>query len=255
MFLLEVAELKENFGKYFEVGLALSEPLKHECYHIRHSVYCSELGYERTNSLAEEKDDYDDRSWHVLLKARRTDSYVGCARMVRVCPDAPLMPLPFERICEHSIDRSIVDPRQLDRNTMVELSRLAVLSDYRKRKGEEKVPISISDEDMGTTNRPRFPYIPVGLYLALLAIAKQRGIDNMFTLTEPRLSRHLSALGFRMKQIGTGVEHRGIRVPSWLVTSDVYDHLPTFMRPLYELIFDQVTDAFALAEQQRSPAI
>jgi len=234
MFLLEVGNLKENFAKYFSVEAAIDDALRHEVYRVRHEVYCEELGYEHTNSLHEETDQYDARALQIALRAQSSGRIVGCVRLVQTDPAAADLPLPFEVLCAEHIDRSVIDPSTMDRRHIVEISRLAVLSDYRKRKGDGGGPIAISDEDMGTRDHPRFPYIPVGLYLGLLAAAELHGVTHLFTLTEARLARHLSALGFRIHLIGRAVEHRGKRVPSVIYRDEVMEHLPPFMRPLYD---------------------
>lgn len=241
MFLLEVGNLKENFAKYFSVEQATDEALKHEIYRVRHAVYCQELGYEPTNPEQEETDEYDERSLLIALRAQSSGRVVGCVRLVRTDPDHPEQLLPFEHLCADVLDRSIIDPQKMDRRHIVEISRLAVLPEYRKRKGDSSGPISISEEDMGTREQPRFPYIPVGLYLAMFAMSEIHGIDHLFTLTEPRLARHLSALGFRIHLIGQAVEHRGKRVPSVIHRDEVKQTLPAFMQPLFDQLHQDMS--------------
>jgi N-acyl amino acid synthase of PEP-CTERM/exosortase system len=245
MFLLEVGNLKENFSKYFTVEAAVDDALKREVYRVRHAVYCQELGYERTNPDEEETDSYDAHALQIALRAQNGGRIVGCVRLVQTDTTSPDLPLPFETLCADVIDRSIIDPAHVDRSRMVEISRLAVLSDYRKRKGDGSGPIAISDEDMGTRDHPRFPYIPVGLYLGLLAAAELHGIEYLFTLTEARLARHLSALGFRVHLIGRAIEHRGKRVPSVIYRTELMEHLPPFMRPLYDQMLLDMTRQYA----------
>jgi N-acyl amino acid synthase of PEP-CTERM/exosortase system len=245
MFLLEVGNLKENFAKYFSVEAAVTDELKREVYRVRHAVYCQELGYERTNPNEEETDRYDERSLQIALRAQAHGRIVGCVRLVRTDPDDLAAPLPFETLCADVIDRTIVDPALIDRRHAVEISRLAVLSDYRKRKGDSNSPMAISDEDLGTRDQPRFPYIPVGLYLGLLAAAEFHNIEHLFTLTEPRLARHLSALGFRIHLFGQAVEHRGKRVPSVVFRREAMAHLPGFMQPLYDQMKEEIFRQYA----------
>ncbi|WP_018230498.1 PEP-CTERM/exosortase system-associated acyltransferase [Methyloversatilis universalis] len=246
MFLLEVGSLKENFAKYFAVEAAVDEAMRHEVYRVRHQVYCEELGYEEVNPDHEETDQYDAQSLLIALRAQGSGRIVGCVRLVQVDPADPAAELPFEHLCSDAIDRTTIDPARIDRRHMVEISRLAVLSDYRKRKGDSGGPIAISDEDLGTRDQPRFPYIPVGLYLGLLAAAELHGVEHLFTLTEARLARHLTALGFRIHLIGQAVEHRGKRVPSVIYRRELMEHLPPFMRPLYDQLLEEMSARYAL---------
>lgn len=240
MFLLDFINLAGNFTKYFEVVPALTPELKNEVYHIRHAVYCEELGFESPRQDGMETDEYDAQSLHVLLRNVNNGDWVGCVRLVLARADDPQQPLPFEKYCASSLDRRIVDPAKLPRERVAEVSRLAVLARYRKRKGEQRTPVAISDRDFGTPEQPRFPYIPVGLYLGMIDLAQRHGLEHLFVLTEPRLARHLAALGVKIRRIGEGVDHRGHRVPSTMNVSGIIRGLSFFVRPLYETISAQV---------------
>ena len=117
-----------------------------------------------------------------------------------------------------------------------EISRLAVIAQFRKRKDDEKSPLSISDKDFGTPEQPRFPYIPVGLYLGTIELARLNGIHTLFVLTEPRLANHFRKFGVKIQTIGGAVEHRGQRIPSMMQTSGIIDNLWAIFRPLYRTI-------------------
>jgi len=125
-----------------------------------------------------------------------------------------------------------------------EVSRLARVRTYRRRKGEAKVAASISQHDFGSADQPRFPYIPVGLYLSVIAQARRHGIETLFMLTEPRLAKHLSHLGVDIHRIGGPVEHRGQRVPSMLSVEGVVRGLNFAVRPLYDVIAREVDAAY-----------
>jgi len=127
---------------------------------------------------------------------------------------------------------------------MAEVSRLAVVSAFRRRKGENREPGSIHTGDFGTQEQPRFPYIPVGLYLGMLAQAQRHGAENLFMLTEPRLVRHLALLGVRCRRVGDAVEHRGRRVPSMLSVQRTIRGFGPLVRPLYEAIEAEIAAGY-----------
>lgn len=236
-----------GFSRYFTAVPALTEELKQACYRIRHEVYCRDLGFEPARPDGMETDRYDAHSAHCLLKSTTSPDYVGCVRLILLPSDDPGLLLPFEQTCAQTIDRTIVDPSRMARERIAEVSRLAVASKYRRRKGESKVPASITKEDFGNAQQPRFPYIPVGLYLSMIAQAQQHGIETLFMLTEPRLAKHLARLGVDIRRIGGPVEHRGQRVPSMLSVESVVRGLNFVVRPLYEVIAREVAAAYGAA--------
>lgn len=240
MFFPDVINLGKTFTEYFEIVPALSDALRDEVYGIRHQVYCEELAFEPQRPDRREYDEYDAHSLHLLIRSVKSDKFIGCTRIVRARAEDPHFPLPFEKTCAAALDRSIVDPARLPRDTIAEISRLAVIAQFRKRKEDAKSPLSISDKDFGTPKQPRFPYIPVGLYLGTIELARLNGIRTLFVLTEQRLANHFRKFGVDIKTIGTPVEHRGQRIPSMMATSGIIDNLWAIFRPLYRTIAAEV---------------
>mgnify|MGYP000954959150 CR=1 FL=1 len=250
MFLSNLTELtmSQGYRRFFKVVPALTDELRAENYRIRHEVYCRELNYEPVRPEGLEADAYDERSVHCLVQSVSTGEFVGCARLVLVDPDAPLTSrLPFEIGCEATLDRSIVDPMALDRSRIAEISRLAVVGSYRRRRGEQDKPISISEEDFGTASRPRQPYLALAVYLCLISLARHYGITTLFVLTEPRLAANLSRLGVRLEQIGAGIEHRGTRIPSMMSVDEIIDGMNFVIRALFEVVSREVLEGLEAA--------
>jgi len=243
MFLPEIFDLGNAYRQYFELVPAYSDSLKDKVYRIRHQVYCEDLAFEPQRPDQREYDDYDAHSLHLLIRSVQTGEFVGCTRIVRVRPTDPDHPLPFEQTCGSTLDRSIVDPTRLPRNSIAEVSRLAVISRYRKRKDDDKKsPVPLSDADFGTPAQPRFPYIPISLYLGTIELARLNNIKTLFVLTERRLATHFKRLGVNIRTIGDPVEHRGERIPSMLNPDEVIDNLQKMVRPLYRVIAAEVAN-------------
>lgn len=241
MVLPEIFNLGNAYKQYFEIVPAYSDDLKDEVYRIRHQVYCEELAFEPPRPDRRERDDYDDQSLHLLIRSLHTRTFIGCTRLVRTRPADPAFPLPFEKACGTSLDRSVVDPAQLPRSAIAEVSRLAVVGEFRNRKGDvKKSVLPLSDSDFGTPMQPRFPYIPIGLYMGTIELARLHGIDTLFVLTEQRLASHFRKLGVNIQTIGAPVEHRGQRIPSMLNTDGIIKGMKVLMRPLYRAIADEV---------------
>jgi N-acyl amino acid synthase of PEP-CTERM/exosortase system len=254
MAVTKISDLGSTFRQYFEIVPALSDVLKDEVYRIRHQVYCEDLKFEPAKSDKRETDEYDLHSLHLLIRSVKTNEFIGCTRIIRPLPDDPSYPLPFEKACATLLDRSIVDPATLSRFKIAEVSRLAVISDYRRRKGEANSPVGISRGDFGTLELPRFPYISIGLYLGTTELARRYGIDTLFVLTEERLASHFGKLGVKLQFIGDPVEHHGKRTPSMMSVNGIIKDIRNIIRPLYNSIAADIEKYFAQEHKDDSGA-
>jgi len=243
MALAEVPNLGTTFKQYFEFVPALTDELRDEAYRIRHRVYCEELGFEPEQRDRRERDEYDAHSLQCLIRRMPGGAYAACTRLVFARPGDPFYPLPFERTCAKATDRWIVDPRALPRGRIAEVSRLAVIADYRRRLGEQTEAAPLTDASFTAAPMPRFPYLMIGLYLGTVELASLRGVDTLFVLTEPKLAKHFARLGVEIKQIGSAVEHRGKRIPSMMNVQSIIAGLNAVVRPLYDVIAEEIRAA------------
>ena len=240
MFAQEKTHLGTSFKQYFEIVPALTDELKREAYRVRYSVYCEDLQFEFSRPDRFETDKYDTRALHLLIRSVRSGTFIGCTRIIRPPSNSIDRRLPFERICAKALDRSIMDPSKLPEDKIAEVSRLAVIAAFRRRKGEKNSPISVSEEDYDTGPMPRFPYIPLGLYIGTVELARIHDIRIIFMLTEERLASHFSRLGAELEFIGTPVEHHGLRFPSMVKISNVINNMRPIFRPLYQTIAQDI---------------
>lgn len=232
--------LGTSFKQYFEIVPAINDSLKAEAYRVRHAVYCEDLGFEPTRTDKLETDQYDPHSIHLLIRDVRSNTFIGCTRIVRPSMDTNQGLLPFERTCANTLDRTIIDPMKLPRDKIGEVSRLAVVALYRRRKGEAEQPINLSEEDYHEEPLPRFPYIPLGLYLGTVELARLNGIQILFMLTEERLANHFGRLGAQPEFIGGSTEHRGARFPSMMNVEGIISNMRSIIRPLYRSIAEDI---------------
>ena len=128
-------------------------------------------------------DAYDAHATHSLLRANDSGRFIGCIRPILPNPQDPVAPFPFEKTCAATFDRNLIDPKKIDRTKVAEVSRLAVVSAYRRRKGEKDSEGTISKEDFGSPERRR-PEAPQAN--ATLSRKRERGIGPA------RLLRHAS---------------------------------------------------------------
>lgn len=240
MFAKKTTHLGTAFKQYFEIVPAITEELKMEAYRIRHSVYCEDLEYESIRLNGLETDEYDANALHVLIRNISKNTFIGCARIIIPLTEDPAWLLPFERTCADTLDYSIIDSRKLPRKRIAEISRLAVISSFRRRKGEADCPINLSEDDFKPEPAPRFPYIPIGLYYGAIELARLNQIELLFILTEKRLANHFNKLGFGIEFIGAPVNHRGLRFPSMFNINNTIKNIRPLFQPLYQAVAENI---------------
>lgn len=237
---ISIASFSEGYRKYFEVVPATTNDLKWHHYHLRHEVYARELGWEPCRPDEIETDDYDRHSLHCLVRAVTSHRFVGGARLVLPDQRQPDRPLPFEAACGGALDRAVI--QQLDRSRVAEISRLAVVARYRRRPGEADRAFAI-DDDFGIAPRIRLPYLTLGLYLALVALARTRGIGTLFMLTEPELACRFAHLGIELTPVGAGIDRHGEHVPSMMSIDGILAGMASYVRPFFDTITDDIERA------------
>ncbi len=237
---ISIASFSEGYRKYFEVVPATTNALKWHNYHLRHEVYARELGWQPCRPDELETDDYDRHSLHCLVRAVTSHRFVGGARLVLPDPPAPERPLPFEAACGDALDRAVIG--RLDRHRIGEISRLAVIARYRRRPGEADRAFAI-DDDFGIAPRIRLPYLTLGLYLALVALARTRGIGTLFMLTEPELARRFAHLGIELTPVGASIDQHGEHVPSMMNIDAILAGMASYVRPFFDTITDDIERA------------
>lgn len=238
-------DLPGAFRRHFRVLPAFNTELKEACYRIRHQVYCEEFGFEPIRSNGLETDDWDASSLHCVMQAVASGEFIGCMRLVMPRPEDPDRPLPFERVCADSIYRELVDPKRLPRDSIAEVSRLAVVPSARRVPPADPAAVEAVDHAFALPNSAVAACVQVGLYLGMLVMAHLRGIDTVFMLCEPRLARQLGMLmGVRPEIIGSAVEHRGSRVPAMISIPRLLEHSKFSGRPLFDEIRTRVLASY-----------
>ncbi|MFT5722631.1 MAG: N-acyl amino acid synthase of PEP-CTERM/exosortase system [Motiliproteus sp.] len=242
--MLEYSRTHKQFQQYFRVIPALTPELQQEAYRLRYDVYCRELGWEQTNDNEIETDLYDAQSDHCLLQNVKTNEYVGCIRLIRLKPGAPAEPLPFHQACKEILNPGEPCAEQQQRYAFAEVSRLAIHDKYRRRPSDKGRLGNITQADYGSIQQPRFPYIPIGLYMGLLEMARINGIETLYILAKPSLAKHLCKLGGELCPVGTAIEHRGKRIPYKMDVNRVIKQINILLKPLFNVISKEVKQGY-----------
>ena len=249
--------LAVDFSRTFDMLLATDDAARARVYAVRHQVFCQELGYPMQNDGQLEADAYDNQSLHCLLRHKATSTDVGCLRLVLPLADGG--GLPFESFGMRHIDRSLLDWKTLDSTSCCEISRLAVVSQFRRRAGEQTNPEGIGDEEeVDAFMRRRFPFLAVSLYHAVIALILERGYQSIFMVIEPRLQRHLQRYGVAVRQVSPTFEYYGQRAV--YVTTGEQFRLEVLswnaeLRGLYDAVHQQLLGYAFMSGRTRSGSI
>jgi N-acyl amino acid synthase of PEP-CTERM/exosortase system len=205
------------FDDHFEVLLADTLESKNIHYSIRYQVYCEEMGYENKDDFPSEQefDEYDKHSAHFIVRARKTGQWVGAMRMVFKNEQ----PLPVETHCR--LTKSIHDTIF---NRSIEISRLCLVKEIRRRNVDCYAPYGISDDDKETVsiadNVIQFHRrkhiersIIWGLFRAASMLSERENVKSWYFLGANALARIISKKGFNLQQVGEPCNLNGERIP------------------------------------------
>lgn len=241
--------VSSKFHEYFLPMLANTTEQREQAFRIRYEVYCREFGFERPEQHPDgmETDDYDAQSVHCLLVHQPSQRAAGCVRLVLPDANDPQAPLPFEKHCMNSLDQAVAGPLLANRSAIGEISRLAVISEFRRRRNETSSPEG-DPEAAGYSliEQRHFPFIAVGLYLCAASTGMLTGLEGVFAMMEPRLARHLSRYGIRFTQVGQVIDYHGPRAPFYITRDDLLHGL----KPEISALLDAITSDLAPSIQE-----
>lgn len=238
----------KHFQQYFRVELAETPALKEQAARIRYHVYCQEFGYEQIERCPNglEMDEFDDHSLHCVISHRPSGLAAACVRLVPPPPSDPAGLMPFEKHCAEGLDRPFIDGLNLDRNTVCEISRLAVDGLFRRRHGESESRFGQVERIMFSLEERRtLPYIAVSAYLAATALTELTGRTNVFAMMEPFLPRLLSLAGIHFQRAGHDINYHGLRAPYFISTWDALASMKPDLRELYGRVHQALEEAMS----------
>lgn len=249
---MESEPITQAFHRYFE----LSEPHKADAldaiFRLRYDVYCREFQFEREEDFPDgrETDAYDAGSLHCVMHHRATGVAAGCVRIVPVTGTGVHQELPMEKHCRDSFYDIPERPDRLDRDTICEVSRLAVHGLFRRRQGEHKTPMGdVYSLQIPPHHARTFPLLALGLFMSATAMAMLHRKDHAFAMMEPALARILRRSGLPATQVGELQDYHGQRAAFHI-------HRETALRSIEEsdLLRDLYSHAHRELASQQGPA-
>lgn len=197
----------DRFNQHFQLYAGTSAAVRSMAARVRHQVYCEDLGWEPTTENAEEIDQFDERSAHIVICDRTTGDPVACVRLI--VDDGSGGALPFESVCRDVLDPRLDADRPSSRAHIAEVSRLAVVSRMRRRATDRAEGAA---QNIGSATRYSFASV---LCFGVVALAKAMGVKRVYLMTERTLFVMFKRIGLATVQVGGEVEHKGIRIPSF----------------------------------------
>jgi N-acyl amino acid synthase of PEP-CTERM/exosortase system len=212
------------FDQHFEVFLADTHESKAIHYSIRYQVYCEEMGFENKDSfpLEQEFDEHDKYSDHFIVRTRLTGQWVGAMRLIFKNNQL----LPVEKYC---ILTANVSNDHLNRS--IEISRLCLIKDIRRRIIDTDPPIGLPDENQEILKSKNIiPFygqkhiersIIWGLFRAAAIHSKECKIQKWYFLSTRGLARIIGKTGCNMEQIGQPLNYNGERIPFEMSVNEI----------------------------------
>lgn len=231
----------EDFNKYFDMVPATTRQQRNQVYQIRYRVYCEEFGYEPTAKFSrqQEIDEYDCQSIHCLVTHRQSGMAAGCVRVVMVEGSDRM---PMEEHAQGSIDQDFIGSFSDRRDSLCEISRLAVDGAFRRRRRERETRFgNVEVNAFSAWERRTFPLIALALIVGAGAVADLLNRRNCFAIMEPFLPLMLQRAGMGFRRVGSDFDYRGVRAPYY---ADI-NQLIAEASPERRLFFQAVRERFA----------
>ncbi|WP_447043694.1 PEP-CTERM/exosortase system-associated acyltransferase [Vreelandella sp. H-I2] len=238
-----------QIDKSFKFIIANSPDEKKRAFLLRHQVFNDELNYnigDNKNSTFE-KDSHDQYSILCLLQHRESGMDVGCLRVVIISDTAngSTENLPLEEYCSESLTDPVLHPKNLPKNSICEVSRLAVHPLFRKKAKppidfkESKTKDSTSNNDLQNQS-----LISLSLFLSATSIVGLVQRKHVFAMLEPRFNRLLKCSGLHFQKVGNVINYCGERAAYYIDQHKAVENLPEQLIPLYSYINKDLSKQF-----------
>ncbi|MCC5451111.1 PEP-CTERM/exosortase system-associated acyltransferase [Rheinheimera sp. UJ51] len=252
----DAKNISEHFSHYLQPTIANSHALREEVYRLRHQVYCEELQFEQTNSVHQEKDDFDEHAIHCFVRHLSSKQLAGTVRLIYSRQPEEL--LPIEKYCAHAITDKHIFPGRFAREEICEISRLAVPAAFRKRAVDNFAGAATGAIDHTTfsaTELRCFPYIAICLYMSAAAMSYKTKRYYGFVMMEPRLAKSLSYVGIKFHQLGDAVEYHGLRAAYFIDSRELRKTLSggyqSLLKSVEHELFGELSEEMLLEPNER----
>ncbi len=196
----------------FEIEVVRNEEQLREVFRLRHQVYCVERNFEPAAD-GEEKDEFDRRSRHVLLRHSSDGEVVGTVRVIAPSFANAGASFPMMAVCERSL------LRHLPLHATGEISRFAISK--HKRMGCTAVAL-----------------LRLALMRGIVQISHEMGLTHWIAVMERSLLRLHESNAIRFEPLGPLVSYHGIRQPASGSIHAVLARIRREQLPIWQFLTD-----------------
>ncbi|BES70108.1 hypothetical protein RE428_11260 [Marinobacter nanhaiticus D15-8W] len=232
------------FNSVFNVELALTPEAINTVYEVRYQVYCIDRSFEDPNCFHDkrERDSYDPRSAHALIRHRITGDSVAAVRLVLSGDNPERADFPMEGPCVPHMDQHAKNAiAATPRHRIAEISRMAVSREFRRRLNEDQSVSGISEHAYysdAENGKRAMPYISLGLFAAILQMSVRHGITHWMAVMEPAQLRLLKRFGVEFDHVGPIMEYHGKRRPAYTEAASLVEGIRRRRPDVWSLITD-----------------
>lgn len=215
----------------FDGVMATSPASIEECLRIRYQVYCLERSYEEQERNPDrlERDGYDERSVHALVRHRGSGMAIGTVRLVLHETGAKRGTLPFHAVCHTTEANNLA---YLPLRATAEVSRFAI-----SKERIQSIARSFA-EPRTSAVRPCDAQIALGLLRMILEMASANKVQYLCAIMAPVLIRMLGRFGVRFEPVGPLVDYHGLRQPCFGDLSTILDRMETERLDVWKFVTD-----------------
>lgn len=206
--LLDLTEFAPYFRSY-RARFGQEDDWMHRIFELRFQVYCQECGFLPPSDYLDgrEIDEYDANAVHFCAFNSR-EELVGYVRLVRPAASGKF---PFQMHCPTLLEGvTLPNPSQ-----SVEVSRLMVREDYRRRRGDILAGVNLDSASPNQEHekRNKSPQILLSLYRQIYTFSRSAGIRYWYAAMESSLALVLTRMNFGFRQIGPLIDYYGPVAP------------------------------------------
>lgn len=223
--------LASVYNEFFEVIPAFTPSQKAEGYNLRYQVLCQERMLLNPEDYPSEQecDMHDLHAAHCLLVHRPSDMTVGTMRVI------------FSEGGDHMLPSFALYPTftdLLDMKYTVELSRLCVSRQMRRRWNDGPYGRVSEGEGMVPEGKRKIPHAALGMFRETLAMLQGRDVTHVCALMEPALAMMLKRLGLHFAAAGPAIDHYGLRQPCYAKISSLLQRVEREKPAIWAFITD-----------------